>query len=58
MSVKKQKITTIETLRRIEAKRELFDVLLGKENKTDVEINITYELSKDDEILSFLQDRS
>ena len=50
MSVKKHKITTIETLRRIEAKRELYSILLRKENKTDAEINITYELSKDDEI--------
>ena len=58
MSVKKHKITTIETLRRIEAKRELYSILLKKENQTNAEINIAYELSKDDEILSFLQDRS
>ena len=58
MNTKKIKITTIETLRRIEAKRELYSILLRKENKTDAEINIAYELSKDDEIQSFLQDRS
>ena len=58
MNTKKIKITTIETLRRIEAKRELYSILLKKENKTNAEINIAYELSKDDEILSFLQDRS
>lgn len=57
MSVKKHKITTIETLRRIEAKRELYSILLRKEHLTDAEINIAYELSKDDEIQSFLQDR-
>ena len=57
MNTKKIKITTIETLRRIEAKRELYSILLRKENKTDAEINIAYELSKDDEIQSFLQDR-
>ena len=58
MSVKKHKITTIETLRRIEAKRELYSILLRKENKTAAEINIADELSKDYEIQSFLQDRS
>jgi hypothetical protein len=34
MSVKKHKITTIETLRRIEAKRELYSILLRKEHLT------------------------
>ena len=58
MNTKKIKITTIETLRRIEAKRELYSILLRKENKTDAEINIAYELSQDDEIQSYLDDRS
>ncbi len=51
------RITTAETLKRIKAKRELYSILLRKENKTDAEINIAYELSQDDEIQSFLQDR-
>ena len=42
-----------ETLRRVKAKKELFSILLKKENKTDAEINIVYELSQDDEIQSF-----
>ena len=58
MNTKKIKITTIETLRRIEAKRELYSILLKKENKTNAEINIAYELSQDDEIQSYLDDRS
>lgn len=49
------RITTAETLKRIKAKRELYSILLKKENKTDAEINIAYELSKDDEIQDFLQ---
>jgi hypothetical protein len=40
----------------IEAKRELYSILLRKEYLTDAEINIAYELSKDDEIQSLLQD--
>jgi len=58
MKDKRPKITSVETLRRIAAKRELYSILLKKENKTDVEVNIAYELSQDDEIQSFLQDRS
>ena len=57
MKDKRPKITSVETLRRIAAKRELYSILLKKENKTDVEVNIAYELSQDDEI-RFLQDRS
>ena len=57
MKDKRPKITSVETLRRIAAKRELYSILLKKENKTNVEVNIAYELSQDDEI-RFLQDRS
>lgn len=42
-----------ETLKRVKAKKELYSILLKKENKTDAEINIAYELSQDDEIQSF-----
>ena len=38
---------------RIEAKRKLYSILLRKEHLTDAEINIAYELSKDDEIQDF-----
>ncbi len=43
-----------EKERSLQAKKELYSILLRKENLTDTEINIMYELSQDDEIQAFL----
>jgi len=42
-----------EKERSLQAKKELYSILLRKENLTDTEINTMYELSQDDEIQYF-----
>ncbi len=44
-----------EKERSLQAKKELYSILLRKENLTDTEINIMYGLSQDDEIQAFLR---